>query len=78
MSTNELACTFEEFKRMALEFRQSAPTLDKDQLENAWKCLGLGYLNMSDEMWKHSASIVLKMEAETYIKRYFELTGKLP
>lgn len=42
-----IECTFEEFKRMAQEFRVNAPTLNPDELQNAWKCLGLGYLGMN-------------------------------
>lgn len=71
MSTIE--CTFEEFKRMAKEFRDSAPTLDLEQLDNAWKCLGLAYLGMKEDAWMHSAASVLRMEAGTYIQRESEL-----
>jgi hypothetical protein len=40
---SELACTFDEFKRTARDFHKVAPTLEIDELDNAWKCLGLGY-----------------------------------
>ena len=70
---SELACTFDQFKRMARDFNEAAPTLDLDQLDNAWKCLGLGYLNMTEQMWQHSAAILLKMEMRTYVKREAEL-----
>ena len=33
-----IECSFEEFKRMAKEFRDAAPTLNLDELDNAWKC----------------------------------------
>lgn len=42
-----LDCTFEQFKRMAKEFREAASSLNLEELDNAWKCLGLGYLNMT-------------------------------
>lgn len=69
-----LSCTWDEFKRMAKEFREAAPTMNIDELDNAWKCLGLGYLNMSEPVWQHSAAIVLKMEERTYLQRENELT----
>jgi len=69
-----LSCTWEEFKRMAKEFREAAPTMNIDELDNAWKCLGLGYLNMSEPMWLRSAQIVLQMETRTYLQREHQLT----
>ena len=71
MSTIE--CSFDEFKRMAKEFRQSAPSLDFEQLDNAWKCLSLAYLGMYEMQWQHSAAILLKIEARTHAERALEL-----
>lgn len=71
MST--IVCTFEEFKKMAKEFREAAPTLNIEELDNAWKCLGLAYLGMTEEMWQISAAIVLQLEAKTFLKREAEL-----
>lgn len=68
-----IACTWEEFKKLAKEFHDSAPTLNFEELDNAWKCLGLAYLGMSDEMWRYSAASVLRIEASTYLKREQEL-----
>lgn len=58
---------------MAKEFHEAAPTLDLDGLDNAWKCLGLGYLGMSEPMWQHSAAMLLQMEMRTYMRREREL-----
>jgi len=69
-----LECTWEEFKQRAREFRLAAPTMNLDELHNAWHCLGLSYLGMSEEQWRHSAGIVLQMESSTYIRREVELT----
>lgn len=71
MST--VSCTWEEFKKMAKEFNDAAPTLNLDELDNAWKCLGLAYLGMHEDMWKHSAVIVLNMSAKVSLKRENEL-----
>jgi hypothetical protein len=73
---SDLECTFEQFKRMAREFHEAAPTLNLEQLDNAWKCLGLSYLNMSEQMWQSSAAILLKMEMRTYIEREADLLSK--
>jgi hypothetical protein len=70
---NELACNFEQFKRMACDFHMAAPTLELAQLDNAWKCLGLGYLNMTETMWLHSAAILFKMEMRNYLTREAQL-----
>lgn len=72
---NPLACTWEQFKRMAKEFHEAAPTLNFDELDNAWKCLTLGALNMTEPMWSRSLQIVLQMEFHTYMARELELSG---
>lgn len=69
----ELTCTWVEFKRMAKEFHEAAPTLSIEELDHAWKCLGLGYLNMSEPMWLHSAAALLKIET----RRFLECEEKL-
>lgn len=74
MSTFE--CTWVEFKSMAKEFNQAIPTLDIEQLDNAWKCLGLHYLGMKEEMWIPSAALLLEMMCKVYINRSYELTRK--
>lgn len=74
MSTME--CSFEEFKQRAKEFRTAAPSLNEDELENAWKCLGLSYLGMNEPMWQHSAAAVLRIEARTYNSRVLDLEAK--
>lgn len=61
---------------MAKEFRDSAPSLNLEELDNAWKCLGLGYFGMSEEMWRTSAAIVLNIESRTYMAREMELLGE--
>ena len=70
MST--ITCTFDEFKRMAKEFHEAAPTLSQEELDNAWKALGLAYLGMHEEMWNTSAAILLNMESRTYWDRTVE------
>ena len=68
-----LECSWEEFKHRAKEFNNMAPVLNFDELDNAFKALGLSYLNMSEDMWRHSAAIVLKMATKTYVEREVEL-----
>lgn len=72
MST--ITCSFEEFKRIAKDFHDAAPTLNEEELDNAWKALGLGYIGMREEMWNTSAAIVLEMGSRTYWNRFLELT----
>jgi hypothetical protein len=71
MSTFE--CTWEEFKKYSREFTLAAPTLNIDELDNMHKGLGLLYLGMKEEMWRHSAAIILNMASRTYLKRELEL-----
>lgn len=59
-------CNFEEFKQLAKQFHDSAPSLSLEELDNAWKCFGLHYLGMYEDMWMNSAAILLKMEARTF------------
>ena len=68
-----LECSWEEFKHRAKEFNDMAPTLNFDELDNAFKALGLSYLNMREDMWRHSAAIVLKMATKTYVEREVQL-----
>ena len=73
-----IECSWDEFKRMAREFHEAAPTLDEDGLDNAWKCLGLGYLGMSEPQWQSSAETLLRMVAKTHAARTLELAGMQP
>lgn len=66
-------CSWEEFKQRAKEFHDAVPTLDYDGLENGYKALGMSYLGMKEDMWQHSAAIVLKMMMKEMIERQIEL-----
>jgi hypothetical protein len=67
--SNELECTFEEFKQRFNEFRLAEPGLNDDEIDNAFKMLSLSYLNMTEQMWQHSAAIVLQMASDIMLKR---------
>lgn len=54
---------------MAKEFHDAAPTLNLEELDNAWKCLGLGYLGMHESMWQSSAATLLRMETRVFMER---------
>lgn len=71
-----ITCTWQEFKQMAKEFHEAAPTMNLEELDNSWKCLGLAYLGMTEEVWVHSASTLLKMECKTFWKREEELLNE--
>lgn len=71
MST--LECSWEEFKHRTREFHLAAPTLNYDELDNAFKALALSYLGMREEQWRTSAAIALKFAATSFIKREVEL-----
>jgi len=68
-----IECTFEGLKQIAKEFREAAPSMNLDELENAWKCFGLAYLGMNEPMWETSARILFRMESKTYLNREMEL-----
>lgn len=70
-------CTFEEFKRASKEFYDAAPTLNSDELDNAFKALGLMYLGMSEERWQSSAVTLLNMMSRVCIERELELDNGL-
>jgi hypothetical protein len=70
---NELSCSWEEFKKMGKEFMDAAPTLNIDELDNAWKCFSLGYLNMNETMWRSSACVLFNMAGKVFVKREHEL-----
>ena len=73
-----IECSWDEFKRMAREFHEAAPTLDEAELDNAWKCLGLGYFGMNEPQWQNSAATLLRMEADIHAARALELAGTQP
>lgn len=58
---------------MAKDFNEAVSTLDGCELENAWKCLGLGYLGMRDERWRASASLLFGLGSRSYLKRKAQL-----
>lgn len=66
-------CSFEEFKTRSKEFKEAAPSLNKEELDGAWKALALSYFGMNEPRWEHSASIVLRMMSEICLKREVEL-----
>lgn len=68
-----IPCTWEEFKRIAKEFHNSAPSLNITELDQAWACLGLAYVGMTENQWHHSAAAVLRLEALTYFNRVQQL-----
>lgn len=61
-----LECTWDGFKRIAKEFIDAAPTLNLAELDNAWKCLGISYLSMTEPMWSTSAECLLNMVHRVY------------
>jgi hypothetical protein len=69
-------CTFEEFKRASKEFYDAAPTLNSDELDNAFKALGLMYMGMTDNKWEHSAAILFGMMSRVCTKRELELDNE--
>ena len=76
---NLLGCSWEDYKRMALEFHTAAPSLNLEELDSAFKCLQLGYFNLNEsdlKMWKRSAVIVLEMAMEDFLNREQELLSQ--
>ncbi len=71
MST--IVCNWQEFKERSRDFFLAAPTLDLDELDNAFKCLGLSYLGMNEPMWINSAATVMRLAANKYMERELEL-----
>ena len=80
--SNELSCTWEEFRVIARDFLQAAPTaLDLDSLDNGYKCLGLAYLNCQYEegaLGEHYRNVqgplLLKMATRAFLQRESELS----
>lgn len=73
MHNQTINCTFEEFKRFSKEFHDNAPSMNQEELDNAFKALGLCYLGMFETEWQNSAMAVLKLSASTYFNRASEL-----
>lgn len=63
-------CSWEEY---AKEFHDVVGGMNLDELDNAWKCLGLAYLGMYEKMWDNSAAIVLSRAGREYVAREEEL-----
>lgn len=68
-----ISCNWEEFKQYAKEFHDAVGGMNLDELDNAWKCLGLAYLGMHEEMWNNSAAVVLSMACREFLQREEEL-----
>lgn len=66
---NPLNCTWQEYKQRAVEFFQSAPDLDSNELNNAFKCLTLSYINLTEPAWKQSAAVVMELATKSFIER---------
>jgi hypothetical protein len=55
----------------------AAPSLNHNELDNMFKALSLSYLGMRDEMWRHSAAILLNMAVRIHIQRELELEDQV-
>lgn len=66
-----------EFNKAAKELREALKTLNSDELENAWKCLGILYLQLDvDEVFRMLAAQRLKYIGNEVIQRQVELEMK--
>ena len=79
--TNDLAVSYDEFKRIAADFMKAAPTApDLASLDNGYKCASLAYLNVqygNTALDRHNeavqAPIVLKLCTKAFLARESEL-----
>lgn len=61
---------FQEYNKIAKEFFDNVKTLNIEELDNAYKCLGIEYLTMKgtgNEVYQ--ASIVLRLAGRAKIER---------
>lgn len=82
-----IATDFDGLKRMAKEFHEAAPTLNRDELDNAFKAFGLGYLGCEfpDDVQGHAnreagAPALFRIVQREYLTRQLALdaTGGVP
>jgi hypothetical protein len=80
IESNPLACTFDQFKRMSKEFFDALPTLNLEEMDNAFKCLSLAYLSMVEDRpgEQVQAAIVLKIATRHFIQREAQLEAAAP
>lgn len=74
--SNELACSFEDFKRRGKEFIDMAPTATTiEELDQLWKMIALSYLNMDgrDDGERHQAAMLLRILAREMIRHEVRL-----
>ena len=63
-------CSYEELKKIAVEFLKAAPTLDLDELENGLKCFHLHYLGCQ---YQNKAEEAMAPGLFHYVgKKYFD------
>lgn len=68
-------CNLDRFKRMVKGFLDSAPTADRDSLEQGRAALGRGYLSVEGtEQDRHQAAIELRKGNRAYSRRSRDLT----
>jgi len=69
--TSPFACDLETFKHMVADFTKAVKTdANEDEIEAAWKCLGLHYLNCeTDAAGDIIAVSYLKYASRRYIER---------
>ena len=66
---NPLECDWNEYKQRTVEFLQTAPELDSAELSNAFKCLTLSYINLTELMWKQSAAVIMEIATHSFVTR---------
>ena len=71
-----LGCSWEDFKKMAVEFHNDISTLDLNELDQRFKNITDAYFNLKCEpVWKKAAIIVLDMATQDFMSRELELVS---
>lgn len=62
-------CTWPEMKQMGSEFLRALPSLDRDQADNAMKCLGLALLGLEGaEIERQQAVHLFRYASHAYLR----------
>lgn len=78
MSTNELACSFEEYRRRGKQFVDMLPQVKNlTELDSIWKMVALSYLNLDGhtDQEQHQAVLLLQILARESILREVQLSA---
>lgn len=68
-----IECTWEQYKQAQKEFHDALPSLNEEEADNAFKCLGLHYFGMNERRHEHGCLIAFQIASREHTAHLISL-----